>query len=301
VWDAPVSRQLLADGTVSFSVHSAGGHTLAAAVTVGEAGPALRSLSLRVRAPLSWGAITALTVGGADAMGSLGGKAKDTLTLPTPLPSASSLADIKVAYKTPALKLDDREGSGKRYEPNWESLMTRPLPAWFDEAKVGIFIHWGLYSVPSYGSEWYWWDLDGPGVRAPGAPDAEAVSVREFHNRTYGSGFQYSDFAPMFKAELFDPGEWAEIFAASGAKYVVLTAKHHEGWTNWCSPESWNWNSCDAGPGRDLVGELTAAVRVGWRPVFTPVRGLDTDHLPFLFFSRYPLTLSLLADNRILP
>eukprot|EP01051_Picozoa_sp_SAG22_P018299 SAG22_NODE_3041_length_1998_cov_5.044760_3_plen_78_part_00 len=65
----------------------------------------------------------------------------------------------------------------------------------------------------------------------------------------------------MFKAELWDPAEWAGIFQAAGAKYVVFTTKHHDGWCNWCSPEAWNWNACTNGPGRDLVGELTAAAR----------------------------------------
>ena len=111
----------------------------------------------------------------------------------------------------------------KNYQPNWESINARPVPAWFDEAKFGIFIHWGVYAVPAWGpkgqyAEWYWHDMqdrNGP--------------TWKFHVATYGEKFQYQDFAPRFKAEMFDPDHWADIFERSGAKYVVLTSKHHEG------------------------------------------------------------------------
>ena len=85
--------------------------------------------------------------------------------------------------------------------------------------------------------------------------------VQAFHNKTYGPDFAYEQFAPRFTAELFEPDEWAALFARAGVKYVVLTSKHHEGFTNWCSAESWNWNACDIGPKRDLVGALTKSVR----------------------------------------
>lgn len=129
--------------------------------------------------------------------------------------------------------------------------MTRPLPAWYDEVKVGIFLHWGIFSVPSWGSEWYWWNLDG----------AKDPKYQAFHNNTYGPSFKYPDFAPMFTAELFEPDQWAALFKKAGIKYVVLTSKHHEGFTNWCSAEAFNWNACDAGPHRDLVGDLASSVR----------------------------------------
>ncbi len=141
------------------------------------------------------------------------------------------------------------------YEANWASLDQRPNPQWFEDAKFGIFIHWGVYSVPAWGpekkyAEWYWSDMTNP--------DGETWA---FHKKTYGEDFKYQDFAPMFKAELFEPAEWADIFKRSGAKYVVLTSKHHEGFALWPSAESWNWNSVDIGPHRDLAGDLTAAVR----------------------------------------
>jgi len=142
-----------------------------------------------------------------------------------------------------------------KYEATWESIDSRPLPGWFDEAKFGIFIHWGVYAVPAWGpkgrySEWYWNDMQ--------KKDGETW---KYHAKTYGEDFKYQDFAPMFKAELFDPDQWADIFARSGAKYIVLTSKHHEGFCLWPSMESWNWNAVDIGPHRDLAGDLTKAVK----------------------------------------
>ncbi|XP_070580011.1 alpha-L-fucosidase-like [Ptychodera flava] len=142
-------------------------------------------------------------------------------------------------------------GIAAKYEPNWQSLDSRPLPAWYDDVKFGIFMHWGVFSVPSFGSEWFWWSWKG-------AKQAEYI---KFMIDNYAPDFEYPDFAPMFHAELFDPDEWAEILEASGARYLVLTSKHHEGWTNWGSKYSWNWNSVDAGPHRDLVGALANSIR----------------------------------------
>lgn len=138
-----------------------------------------------------------------------------------------------------------------RYSPDWDSLDTRPTPDWYDDAKIGIFLHWGVFSVPSFGSEWFWWDWQG----------AKVPAFREFMERNYRPGFTYQDFAPQFKAEFFDPDHWAAIFKKAGARYVVLTSKHHEGFTLWPSAVSWNWNAGDVGPRRDLVGDLAQAVR----------------------------------------
>ncbi|XP_043573744.1 tissue alpha-L-fucosidase-like [Chiloscyllium plagiosum] len=139
----------------------------------------------------------------------------------------------------------------RRYQPTWKSLDSRPLPPWYDESKFGIFIHWGVFSVPSFGSEWFWWNWEG--VHQP-----EYVN---FMKENYPEGFKYSQFAPAFTAEFFDPDQWAEVIQKSGARYVVLTTKHHEGFTNWGSSVSWNWNSIDTGPHRDLVGDLAVAIR----------------------------------------
>ena len=150
--------------------------------------------------------------------------------------------------------------SSVRYQPNWQSLNQRPIPAWFDQAKFGIFIHWGVYSVPAYAdpsskigesyAEWYWNHMhnhDG--------------ATWKFHEKTYGANVKYQDFAPQFKARLYDPDQWAELFKDAGARYVVLTSKHHDGFCLWPSPQSWNWNAVDVGPHRDLLGDLTKAVR----------------------------------------
>ncbi|XP_054251216.1 tissue alpha-L-fucosidase [Indicator indicator] len=138
-----------------------------------------------------------------------------------------------------------------RYRPDWASLDARPLPAWFDQAKVGVFVHWGVFSVPAWGSEWFWWHWRGE----------HRADYERFVRRRYPPGTGYADFAPHFTAHDFQPRQWAELFQRAGARYVVLTTKHHEGFTNWGSPVSWNWNSLDTGPHRDLVGELGQALR----------------------------------------
>jgi alpha-L-fucosidase len=140
----------------------------------------------------------------------------------------------------------------QQYIANWTSLDSRPLPAWYDESKVGIFIHWGVFSVPSISSEWMWWRWKGD------KPDPKIVA---FMNNTYPPDWTYADFASQFHAEFYDPNEWADIFAASGAKYVVLTSKHHEGFAMWPSKYSFNWNAMDVGPKRDLIGDLANAIR----------------------------------------
>ncbi|MBN2375015.1 MAG: alpha-L-fucosidase [Sedimentisphaerales bacterium] len=151
------------------------------------------------------------------------------------------------------------------YKANWDSLDQRPTPQWFLDAKFGIFIHWGLYSVPAWGeekayAEWYWrhtFNDDGT---------LQKNNWGQFHQRVYGKDFQYADFVPKFNCEMFNPDQWADIFARAGARYVVLTSKHHDGFCLWPSKQAnqtWGrlWNSVDAGPQRDLLGDLTVAVR----------------------------------------
>jgi alpha-L-fucosidase len=152
------------------------------------------------------------------------------------------------------------------YTPDWTSLDARPTPPWFTDAKFGIFIHWGIYSVPAWApvgkdyavyskyAEWYWNRL---------VTDSSKVgqAFRTYHNNTYGPNFKYPDFAPLFKAELFNPEQWADVFKSAGAQYVVLTSKHHDGFALWPSAEAWNWNAADVGPHKDLAGELTTAVK----------------------------------------
>ncbi len=162
--------------------------------------------------------------------------------------------------------------SAQTYQPNWDSLDKRPVPAWFSDAKFGIFIHWGVYSVPSYApvipgrlayAEWYWHAITEG--KKPNANPVDAGSW-DYHRRVYGPNFNYQDLAPQFRAELFDPAHWADVFQRSGAKYVAVTSKHHEGFALWPSAEAsrtWGrpWNAAEIGPKRDLLGDLTAAVR----------------------------------------
>lgn len=146
------------------------------------------------------------------------------------------------------LMIESCEG---KYEPNWESIDSRPLPDWYDQAKFGIFIHWGVFSVPSFGSEWFWYYWQ----------KRRLQPYVDFMQKNYPPEFQYQDFAPQFTAEFFNAKEWTDIFASSGAKYIVLTTKHHEGFTLWGSKNSWNWNAVDIGPKRDLVDEMATALR----------------------------------------
>ncbi len=161
-----------------------------------------------------------------------------------------------------------------RFEPTWDSIDRRPSPKWYTDAKFGIFIHWGVYSVPAYAAvnvkgenpyaEWYWNSLT-KGKTAPG-PVGDGALTWQFHQRVYGASFPYFDFAPMFRAELYDPDHWAEVFERSGAKYVALTSKHHEGFTLWRSAEAnraWGrpWNAVEIGPKRDVLIDLMNAGR----------------------------------------
>ncbi len=169
-----------------------------------------------------------------------------------------------VAVLLSSLLVSPTVAEAQPYEANWESLDSRPTPAWWTDAKFGIFIHWGPYSVPAISdkgeySEWYWKTLVEKGRKGH-------QLTREFQDRVYGPNFTYPDFVPMFTCELFDADQWAKIMEASGAKYVVLTSKHHDGYTLWPSQDaekSWGrpWSSTNSGPGRDLLGELTDAVR----------------------------------------
>jgi alpha-L-fucosidase len=165
-------------------------------------------------------------------------------------------------------------GQQNRFQPTGESLDRRPSPAWYPAARFGIFIHWGVYSVPACApvnvkdenpyAEWYWNSLT-EGIKATAATGHGALTWK-FHQRVYGANFPYFDFAPLFLAELYDPDRWTDVFVRSGAKYVALTAKHHDGFILWRSAEAnraWGrpWNSVDIGPRRDLLLDLMEAGR----------------------------------------
>ncbi len=139
----------------------------------------------------------------------------------------------------------------EKYQATWESLKKYQVPDWFRDAKFGIFIHWGVYSVPAFGSEWY-------------PREMYRKDSKEFkhHVETYGpqAKFGYKDFIPMFKAEKFSPVQWVELFKKSGAKYVVPVAEHHDGFAMYNTALS-KWNAVQMGPKRDVLGELAAEIK----------------------------------------
>ncbi|MCR1871770.1 alpha-L-fucosidase [Mammaliicoccus lentus] len=150
-----------------------------------------------------------------------------------------------------------------KFEPNWESLDSREMPKWFQKAKFGIFIHWGVYSVPAWRkinekrfasyAEWYYASVYGEYEN----------NDDNFHEKNYGESFEYRDFAKNFNAELFEPDDWAKLFKKAGAKYVVLTAKHHDGYCLWptSNKHKKDWRVTDVGPNIDILGRLSNSVR----------------------------------------
>ena len=169
----------------------------------------------------------------------------------------------------------------RRYRASWESLDSHPVPEWYQDAKFGIFIHWGVYSVPAY-HEWYVTfmspearfaeNLGGPPYYARRGNLKESVFKRNtssrgmkphaylHHRQDWGADFAYDEFIPMFTAEKFRPERWADLFEDAGARYVVLTAKHGDEFALWPSDETPR-NAGDTGPRRDLCGDLAGAVR----------------------------------------
>ena len=149
--------------------------------------------------------------------------------------------------------------SAQTYQPSWESLDKRPTPQWFKDSKFGIFIHWGVYAVPGWSTkgnyaEWYQQGLQ-----------TTDTARQKFHKAKFGERTYY-DLAHDFKAELFNPDDWAKLFERSGAKYIVLTSKHHDGFTLWPNQnanKTWGfpWNAKEIGPKRDLLGDLFIATR----------------------------------------
>jgi alpha-L-fucosidase len=135
--------------------------------------------------------------------------------------------------------------------PTWESVRQNyRMPQWAQDAKFGIFIHWGLFSIPAHHSEW--WEK----YMYAGGPDTRWQVAH------YGSldKFGYKDFIPLFTAARFEPSSWAALFKEAGARYVMVPAEHHDGFSLWDSALN-RWNAARVGPKRDLVGELVAALR----------------------------------------
>ncbi len=139
-----------------------------------------------------------------------------------------------------------------KYTADFESLKKHnQQPDWFQDAKLGIYFHWGVYSVPAFGNEWY-----------PSRMHYEDDIVYAHHLDTYGhpSEFGYHDFVPMFKAENFNANEWISLFKKAGAKFAGPVAEHHDGYSMWDSDVT-PWNVMDTGPKRDILGELAKAIR----------------------------------------
>lgn len=140
------------------------------------------------------------------------------------------------------------------WQPTQASIGQHKAPRWFDQDKFGIFIHWGLYSVPAWGSpgvyaEWYWFNYN-----QVGSP------TYDFHKKTFGENFEYDAFLPMFKPDKWDPNAWLELISDAGANYFVLTSKHHEGWALWDTKVS-NRSFATMGPKRDFVKDLLTAAK----------------------------------------
>jgi alpha-L-fucosidase len=137
------------------------------------------------------------------------------------------------------------------FHASWDSLAQYRAPDWFRDAKFGIFLHWGVYSVPAFGNEWYSRNMYVPGNKA-----------FEHHIVTYGpqTTFGYKDFIPLFKAQSFNPNAWVDLFVQAGARYVVPVAEHCDGFAMYDSDIT-PWNAARMGPHRDVVGELATATR----------------------------------------
>ncbi len=155
------------------------------------------------------------------------------------------------AARTALLRQVDAGAQNGPFRPNWDSLKHYQVPAWYQDGKFGIFLHWGVYSVPAFGNEWY-----PRNMYAKGTPEF-AHQVATFGPQIK---FGYKDFIPMFKAEKFDAKAWADVFQKAGAKYVVPVAEHHDGFAMYNSDLS-DWCAAKMGPHRDTTGELAQAVR----------------------------------------
>ena len=136
------------------------------------------------------------------------------------------------------------------FQPTWESVSRHEAPTWYRDAKFGISLHWGLYAVPAHQSEWYVKHMYG------------TDGIIQWHKEHFGpqDKFGYKDFIPLFKCDKYNPDEWAELFKKAGARYVMPTAEHHDGFALWDSALT-RFDAKDMGPKRDLIGDLAVAVR----------------------------------------
>jgi alpha-L-fucosidase len=170
------------------------------------------------------------------------------LVLPVAAAWCAAQSSLAVQQELRHVQAATRNGA---FTPDWVSLGGYRVPEWFRDAKFGIFIHWGVYSVPAFGNEWYSRNMYEDGTPA-------------FRHQlaTFGpqSKFGYKDFIPLFRGERFDPEQWMDLFARAGARYVVPVAEHCDGFAMYDSGIT-PWNAARMGPRRDVVGELAAAAR----------------------------------------
>ena len=167
------------------------------------------------------------------------------------LASVSAWAQRSSAYARLQLNRVQAESRRGPFQADWDSLASYRVPAWFRDAKFGIFIHWGVYSVPAFGSEWY-----SRNMYVQGSP------AFQHHVETYGpqSKFGYKDFIPQFRGEHFDADAWVDLFVRAGARYIVPVAEHCDGFPMYDSGMT-DWDAAKMGPRRDVVGELAVATR----------------------------------------
>jgi alpha-L-fucosidase len=155
------------------------------------------------------------------------------------------------ARRNALLQQADQQAHDGPYRPDWETLRNHEIPQWFKDAKFGIFIGWGVYAVPGAVNEWYPHNMYKP------VDPAHDDFVKRFGGF---DKFGYKDFIPKFRAEHFDPQDWAQLFKKSGAKYVVPIAEHHDGFAMYDSDLS-DWTVVKMGPRRDVLAELAQAIR----------------------------------------
>lgn len=184
-----------------------------------------------------------------------------------PLDAGALPGPVDVSENGAALEAVDAVIAGGPYEATWASLSRYTVPRWYTEAKFGIFIHWGAYSVPAFENEWY-----------PRNMYRQGTPAFEHHRATYGAEFGYKDFLPHFRMENFSADEWVALFKRAGAQYVVPVAEHHDGYAMYATRRS-RWSTSTVGPERDVFGELLRAVDEAWL-----MRGASSHRAEHWFF-----------------
>ena len=185
----------------------------------------------------------------------------EMITIRIPIPITRYFRNMRYSYLllpfllltacTPTATPTTTSPPSAKYTPDWASLRQQTTPDWFRDAKFGIYFHWGPYSVPAYGNEWYAHHMYRPGH-----------DMRRHHEATYGplDEFGYKDFIPMWKGEQFDAANWVDLFKRSGAKFVGSMGEHADGFALWDSKLT-EWDAVDKGPRRDIVAEMERATR----------------------------------------